>query len=169
MPCHICSMLLVGFCWMQRWKRRISMQKLVLLDMLILHPMFFCGWFSGIWGQLFFEEDGMQAKFLVGQKLCWGVGEDSCLIGFCDCTKWRTLGLEDGAAVDLNRSHLWSIIVTVVYFSVALFLCLCVSLLCIVCVVCHYVCNVLCVCVYVCVTVVFCCVRQSIIIQPSTK
>ena len=33
-----------------------------------------------------FEEDGMQAEFSVGQKLCRGVAVDSCPISFCDCT-----------------------------------------------------------------------------------
>ena len=37
---HICAMFLVRFCLMQRWKKWISMLRLVLLDVLIYTPIF---------------------------------------------------------------------------------------------------------------------------------
>ena len=131
-----------------------------------LHPYIFCGWFSWIWGQLFFEADCMQVEFSVGLKLCWGVVVDSCPIGFCNCASlsvvctWFPNQMEKFGP---SRwcCHWFELITSSYYyyscglFYVLLFLCLCVSI-------CVFLLYVVCVCVTVsfvmycvCVTVCF--------------
>ena len=70
---------------------------------------------------IYFEEDGMQIDHSVRQELCWSIGLDLCLIGFwhfegiClldSCTKWRSLGFDDDAAIDLS----WFIFPAFCYF-----------------------------------------------------
>ena len=121
---------------------------------------FLCGWFSGIWGQLFLKRmahrlssrwDRSCAEVLwwIRAWLAFAIVQ-ALVLCVCDShTKWRSFGLEDGPATDLNWSLLWPIILIVVNICVVLFiLYVCVSL-----------CLLLCI---VCVTAVFCCVWQEI-------
>ena len=114
---------------------------------------------------------------------CWGGFVLIWLLQLCklQCcvrgsrTKWRSLGLEDDASIDLNWSPLPTIIVLVVYFVLSCFYvlyvwlcvfvmyCVCVTVVCCCvwyfCLLCmrHCVfCCVLCVCVCLCVHVSLC-------------
>ena len=74
-------------------------------------PLFLCGWFNGIWGQLFLKGmtcmlnsqwDRSYAEVLwwICAWLAFAIVQASVLCMCDSCIKWRSLSLEDGAAID---------------------------------------------------------------------
>ena len=112
-PSHICTILQAEFCEMLKLKRRTSMLMPVLHDVPTLRPCFSVDSLVGYEATCFLKRmacrlstrwDTSFAEVLgwIHARLAFAIWRASVLCIRGSRTKWRSLGLEDGAAIDLS-------------------------------------------------------------------